>query len=244
MNKQPKLVLRGSAVRDMTKHLPPGSFVEMGAGTGHMASIFLERGFHGAHHDLGESSWKMIWKRFDHCLEKIQVVDELHELPKNSFDYLLAFEVLEHIEEDQKVLREWLEYLKPGGLVISSVPAHQRKYSRSDEIVGHVRLYEKTDFHALLGSNGLQDIQIINYGYPITELTRTLSNRMIASEKGYNILDQQQRSILSAQSQPQAVRKTLSLVSGRIVTPFRYVQRWFYSKALGDGLVATARRPT
>lgn len=243
MSKQPKLVLRESAVWDMTKHLPTGSFVEMGAGTGHMASLFLERGFHGTCHDLGESSREMIRKRFAHCTEKIQVVDDLRELSRNAYDYLLAFEVLEHIEEDQKVLKEWLEYLKPGGVAIFSVPAHQRKYGRSDEIVGHVRRYEKSYFHALLQAAGLQDIQIINYGYPITELTRSLSNRMIKNEKSYDILDQQQRSILSAQSQPQTIQKTLSLVSGRIVSPFRHVQRWFYSRDLGDGLIATARKP-
>ena len=105
MSKQQKLVLRESAVWDMTKHLPPGSFVEMGAGTGHMVSLFLDRGFHGECRDLGESSRAMIRKRFAHCPKKIQVVDDLRELSRNAYDYLLAFEVLEHIEEDQKVLK-------------------------------------------------------------------------------------------------------------------------------------------
>jgi len=53
MKKQPKLILRESAVLDMTRDVLPGSFVEMGAGTGHMAKIFLDRGFHGACHDIG-----------------------------------------------------------------------------------------------------------------------------------------------------------------------------------------------
>lgn len=226
----------------MTLHLPPGSFVEMGAGTGHMANLFLKRGFHGACHDLGESSRALIRKRFAHCPDKVLVVDSLNELPQKGFDYLLAFEVLEHIEEDHKVLAQWLQYLKPGGMLVASVPAHQKKYGRSDEIVGHVRRYEKSDFHALLQATGLKDIQLINYGYPITELTRALSNRLIANERSYDALDQQQKSILSAQSQPHAIRRALSLVSGRVVTPFCHIQRWFYTKDLGDGIIATARK--
>lgn len=227
----------------MSQHLPVGSFIEMGAGTGHMASLFLERGFHGACHDLGESSRALMRKRFANCQDKVQVVDDLNALRIGAFDYLLAFEVLEHIQEDHKVLTEWLQYLKPGGTIVTSVPAHQRKFGRSDDIVGHVRRYEKTQFHALLHAAGLEDIRIINYGYPITELTRLLSNRMIANDRSYDNLNQEQRSILSAQSKPPIIKKTLSFVSARMVTPFCHIQRWFYPKDLGDGIIATARKP-
>ncbi|WP_199140331.1 bifunctional 2-polyprenyl-6-hydroxyphenol methylase/3-demethylubiquinol 3-O-methyltransferase UbiG, partial [Delftia sp. ASV31] len=142
MKKQPKLILRESAVWDMTRNFIPGSFVEMGAGTGHMASLFLARGFHGACHAMGDSSRDLIRKRFENDRDRLQVVDELSELSVDYFDYLMAFEVLEHVPEDGEVLSQWLEYLKSGGIFIASVPAHQRKFGRSDEIVGHVRRYE------------------------------------------------------------------------------------------------------
>ena len=48
MSKQPKLVLRESAVHDASRDWAPGRFVEMGAGTGYMTTLFLERGFTGA----------------------------------------------------------------------------------------------------------------------------------------------------------------------------------------------------
>lgn len=242
MKKQPKLILRESAIWDITKNLQPGSFVEMGAGTGHMASLFVERGFHGACHDMGDSSRAMIRQRFAQDKEKVQVVDDLSELPVNFFDYLMAFEVLEHIPEDRDVLSQWLSHLRPGGVFIASVPAHQRKFGRSDEIVGHVRRYEKLQLHELLDSVGLKEIKIINYGYPITELTRTLSNRIIARDKSYDALSLQQRSILSAQKKPSAINKMLSVVSGRMVQPFCHIQRWFYQVDLGDGFVVIARK--
>ncbi len=48
MAKQPKLVLRESCVADMSRKWRPGLFAEMGAGTGGMTRLFLERGFNGA----------------------------------------------------------------------------------------------------------------------------------------------------------------------------------------------------
>lgn len=59
MSKQPKLVLRESCVYDLSRDWAPGRFVEMGAGTGHMASLFLARGFSGVCHDLGPDSRAM-----------------------------------------------------------------------------------------------------------------------------------------------------------------------------------------
>jgi trans-aconitate methyltransferase len=177
MKKQPKLILRESCVNDISGAWPVGRFVEMGAGTGHMTRIFLDRGFSGACHDLGEDSRRMMREYLAYASNRITVVDDLTQLPEAAFDYLFAFEVLEHIEVDNEVLHGWMRYLKPGGRILVSVPAHARKYGRSDEIVGHVRRYEKGALQTLLSAVGVGDIRIVNYGFPVTELTRRLSNR-------------------------------------------------------------------
>lgn len=243
MKKQPKLILRESCVDDVSKLWPVGRFVEMGAGTGHMTRIFLERGFTGACYDLGADSRRMIRASLAFAGERMVVVDDLSDLQEAGFDYLLAFEVLEHIDADLEVLREWMRYLKPGGRILISVPAHARKYGRSDEIVGHVRRYEKEQLRDLLRSAGVEDIVIVNYGYPITELTRRLSNRLIRNDRSYEGLTPEQRSIRSAQSKPKIIKRALSLVSDKLIVPFCTVQRWFYRRDLGDGYVACAIKP-
>lgn len=239
MKKQPKLILRESCVNDLSGAWPVGRFVEMGAGTGHMTQIFLKRGFHGACHDLGADSRHMLRENLTYASERMMVVDQLSELTTESFDYLFAFEVLEHIEKDGEVMREWMRYLKPGGRILVSVPAHQRKYGRSDELVGHVRRYEKKDLHVLLSDAGADNIQIVNYGFPITELTRRLSNRLIKDDHSYDQMTPEQRSIRSAQAKPTVINRVLSPISGDLFMPFCGVQRWFYRYDLGDGYVAT-----
>lgn len=238
MKKQPKLVLRESAIHDVSRDWPPGRFVEMGAGTGHMTHIFLKRGFDGACHDLGADSRQMMRENLADAGERIAVVEDLTQLSPASFDYLLAFEVLEHIGNDLEVFRGWVRYLKPGGRVLVSVPAHMSKYGRSDEIVGHVRRYEKAALRDLLEQAGVKDVNIVNYGFPITELTRRISNRLIRNDRSYDGMSPEQRSIRSAQAKPMAINRALSLLSGQLVMPFCIVQRWFYRWDLGDGYIA------
>lgn len=241
--KQPKLVLRESCIDDLSRDWPPGRFVEMGAGTGAMTKRFLDRGFSGACHDIGEDSRAMMRANLGRYAGRIEVVDDLGALPPRSFDYLFAFEVLEHIERDAEALAQWTGALKTGGRLLVSVPAHSRKYGRSDELVGHVRRYEKRELRSLLESAGFDGIRIVNYGFPVTELTRRFSNFLVRGDRSYDALNPEQRSVLSAQAKPRAINRWLRIFNaGALIQPFRIVQRWFYGADLGDGYVATATR--
>ena len=227
MAKQPKLVLRESCVHDMSRDWAPGYFVEMGAGTGGMTRLFLERGFQGACHDLGEDSRAIMRANLAGYGQQIQIVDRLEDLPAESYDYLLAFEVFEHIKDDAGALRVWSRCLKHGGRLLVSVPAHQHKFGKSDELVGHVRRYEKAQLRALIEEAGFTDLRIVNYGFPVTELTRRFSNFLVRNERSYDGMDAVQRSIRSAQAKPKAISSWLKVFSGRLVTPFCFVQRLF-----------------
>lgn len=238
--KQPKLVLRESCVDDVSRAWTPATFLEMGAGTGYMTRRFLDRGFTGACYDLGADSREMIRANVASYGERINVVDNVSQLSPSSFDYLLAFEVLEHIEDDAKALADWVRYLKPGGRVLISVPAHARKYGRSDLLVGHMRRYEKSQLESLLEGAGFEQIRIVNYGFPITEVTRRVSNALVKGDRSYDQMSPTERSIRSAQAKPKAINRVLGIFSGKLVAPFRVVQRWFYRHDLGDGYVATA----
>lgn len=60
----------------------------------------------------------------------------------DEFDVIGAFDVLEHIEEDEAVLAAMLRALRPGGGVAITVPQHPWLWSNSDEIACHVRRYK------------------------------------------------------------------------------------------------------
>lgn len=53
------------------------------------------------------------------------VTGDLHKMPfeENSFNKVVMSEVLEHVENDQQVLKETFRILKPGGLLVVSIPS-------------------------------------------------------------------------------------------------------------------------
>lgn len=81
---------------------------------------------------------------------KIETV--LQTLPDYSFDVVTFFEVIEHVEDVQKVLRLIDRVLKPGGSVLVSTPDFESPlYGKDDEKNKcHIRLYttEKEDYTA------------------------------------------------------------------------------------------------
>lgn len=58
-----------------------------------------------------------------------------------SFDVVVALDVLEHIENDQTALLEWRRVLKESGKVLITVPAYQWLWSGHDESLHHWRRY-------------------------------------------------------------------------------------------------------
>lgn len=59
-----------------------------------------------------------------------------------SFDLVCAFDVIEHVEDDQRAFAELGRVLRPGGVLVFSVPIHPHLWSPFDLAVGHVRRYD------------------------------------------------------------------------------------------------------
>lgn len=64
-------------------------------------------------------------------------------LGQDSFDSVFSINVIEHIEDDVGVLKNFLNLLKPGGRAIILVPNNPRLYSGVDKALGHHRRYTK-----------------------------------------------------------------------------------------------------
>jgi SAM-dependent methyltransferase len=64
---------------------------------------------------------------------------------RGEFDIVGAFDVLEHIDEDEQVMRGVHDALRPGGLFIVTVPQHPWMWSAIDDIVRHKRRYARPD---------------------------------------------------------------------------------------------------
>jgi SAM-dependent methyltransferase len=85
---------------------------------------------------------------------------DLLALPwSNRWDVAFLLDVLEHIPDHEEALRQVLKTLRPGGLVFITVPALNMLWSWNDEVVHHVRRYEKRGFCSLAARCGFHVVE-------------------------------------------------------------------------------------
>lgn len=82
---------------------------------------------------------------------------------ENEFDVIGAFDVIEHIEEDEVVLAQMCAALKPEGLMLITVPQHAWLWSPMDEYAYHERRYAATDLHKKIEAAGVRVIQSTSF---------------------------------------------------------------------------------
>jgi ubiquinone/menaquinone biosynthesis C-methylase UbiE len=88
-------------------------------------------------------------------------VEEL-SLSSNSFDAIVAGDLLQGISDDLAALREMRRVLKDGGLLCLTVPAYSFLWGEDDETRGHQRRYTVSELRRKLNTCGLQ-IQRASY---------------------------------------------------------------------------------
>ena len=77
-----------------------------------------------------------------------------------SFDVVLALDVLEHLDDDRAGLREAARLVKPGGLLLLTVPALPSLWGGQDVVSEHRRRYTKRSLAGLCAEAGLSDYQV------------------------------------------------------------------------------------
>lgn len=78
-------------------------------------------------------------------------------LEERSFDAVLALDVLEHLDDDVAALTAAAALVKPGGLLLLTVPAGPSLWGRQDEVNEHKRRYTKRMLAASFARAGLAE---------------------------------------------------------------------------------------
>jgi SAM-dependent methyltransferase len=60
----------------------------------------------------------------------------------SSFDLVCAFDIIEHVEDDDGALSEVSRTAKPGATILISMPLHPSRWTPFDDFVGHKRRYD------------------------------------------------------------------------------------------------------
>lgn len=155
------------------------------------------------------------------------------------FAAVCAFEVLEHLEDDQGWLSRWASQLAPGGRLVLSVPADPRRMGPWDEAVGHYRRYSNEGMRLRLEAADLEVLGLHRLGFPVGYVSEGIRNR-VASRRAISG-EMEDRTGRSGRLLQPAAWGAVAMRYGS--WPQRALTRWLEPKNLGTGMVAVARRP-
>lgn len=82
--------------------------------------------------------------------------------PDDSFDLVLALDVIEHVSDDLGALKELFRVLRPGGSLLVTVPALRMLWSEHDVANGHYRRYTSGELGRRAKTAGLE---VVDTGY-------------------------------------------------------------------------------
>lgn len=137
--------------------------IELGSGLGDYALAWLEKGIpEVTATELDPTRVAYLTQQLaDHPCAHPRRMNVL-EPEGSGHSALVAFNVLEHIEDDVAALRGAHSLVVPGGAVVMFVPAFPFAHGRFDDQVGHVRRYTKKTLAAAYEAAGLP-IERIEY---------------------------------------------------------------------------------
>jgi len=141
----------------LDEHFPQaGSLLEVGCGNGYVLAALAATRPHlrVAGSDLSDAGLRHARARLPHATF---VRADVRTLPFDAeFDVAGAFDVLEHVAEDEAALAAIHRALRPGGGLIVTVPQHRRLWSETDRFSGHERRYERRELVAKLEAAGFR----------------------------------------------------------------------------------------
>ena len=132
--------------------------LEIGCGIGNLTGLLLEHGKVIAA-DVNEDYLRKVAGEYrDHVNFEGTLLWDIRQTPpeslKGAIDTILCSNVLEHVEDDESVLRRFSQLLPVNGRLIVLVPALKVLYNAFDRELGHFQRYGKEELRQKLTRNG------------------------------------------------------------------------------------------
>ena len=132
--------------------------LEIGAGAGNLSRFLLDRDA-VILSDYEDEYLHLLRRRFG-TYENVQIrpldlnTFRAEDVEAEGIDSVVCLNVLEHVENDRRVLSELYRAIRPGGVLAVLVPAHQALYCDLDKNLGHFRRYTEASLVGLFREAG------------------------------------------------------------------------------------------
>lgn len=155
-------------------NLASTSILDVGCGPGNMFNLLKPFGVVSGM-DFSEDALRLAkdkgYKELQYGkAEQIPYADE-------SFDIVVALDIIEHVPDDREAIKEIFRVLKPGGKLFFSLPAYMFLWGDHDDMYGHYRRYTKTEIRRKMENGGFVTKQI-SYVEPVFLLPLLVFRRL------------------------------------------------------------------
>lgn len=160
----------------MERYFPEASsMLEIGCGTG-----YVLEGIRASFPRIRLSGSEIFIEGLRHASHRIErgalLQMDARSIPfRDEFDVIGAFDVIEHIREDDRVVAEIWKALAPGGGVLITVPQHPALWSVQDEVACHQRRYRRGEMEEKLRAAGfrvLMTTSFVSFLLPLLAISR------------------------------------------------------------------------
>jgi SAM-dependent methyltransferase len=162
------------------RHHPfDGVFLDVGGGNGAVSKALVEHGFETVLLEPGPDGARNARTRG--ITNVVCATLEQAAFEDGAFGAAGLFDVIEHVEDDEAILRQAHRAIRPGGIVCVTVPAYSWLWSAEDELAGHYRRYTTTSLVRLLERVGFHPVYSTYFFAALTApmfLLRTLPHRL------------------------------------------------------------------
>ncbi len=159
---------RAEAIYKLLKRENVHRILDVGCGLGKVTVILAKKGLDVVGIDISPKLIKLAREKA--LKNKVNVPFEVTKLSKfdvgEKFDAVLFAGVLEHIEDEERMIQDAKRVLKDGGkIVITDMPTFSFLYHPRDKRIGHIRRYNKSLIREKLESHGYSNIKLTYYNF-------------------------------------------------------------------------------
>ncbi len=152
-------------------------------------------------------------------------------LTSNSFDAIVAGDILQMVSDDRAALRELRRILKDGGLLCLTVPAYAFLWGEEDEARGHQRRYTASELRRKLN----------NCGFEISRVSYLVATGFLPAILGRTLKDLFRKSAAS-RPRPESESRFTNAAMGLLLDCERHLIRYI-NLPFGTRVVCWARKP-
>ena len=218
-------------------------YVELGCGDGFTMELFDELGMEGTGVDYSPEAIRIAESK---AFSKAKFIEgDFFDLDLKNETLIFLLNVLEHFEDDQRVLALINNFLAVDGHLVLALPAHSKAYGPGDKIAGHYRRYDRKELEEKLAGAGFEVIVVYSIGFPIGNLYTWGYNQWLKLLKTDETLEVENTKLTGMKDEVSHFPRPIQLVSKIAFPILRFLISCdfpFHRSDLGNNYLLLARK--